>query len=212
MTEPGRREMRNGSAQVNPRAPARALTLVESAFTKVGAIATSLSAAAGIGWAVWHYASPSPPPLLDAHLAAITDGFYSGISLRQFFELDRTTPGQTSSAYSAQQLNCRYAYLQVRVTVDGYSGHQVWLRWMLSDDGGSQIGRTLKQVVEPLAVQRAHDSDIVSTHLLLPARPSMRLRAQLFRKHGSRLLQFSEPYTTPSFKGPKAPQSPNCPE
>ena len=204
--------MRNESAQRNRGTPARALSLLDSAFTKVGAIATSLSAAAGIGWAVWHYASPSPPPRLDAHVAGIKDGFYPGISLKQFFELDRTTADQDSSAYSGEQLNCRFAYLQVRVTVDGYSGHQVWLRWMLSDDGGNQIGRTLKEVVQPLTVQRVHDSDIASTHLLLPARPSMRLRVQLFREHDSRLLQFSEPYATPSFKGPKAPQSPNCPE
>jgi hypothetical protein len=192
--------------------PPRALSLLDSAFTKVGAIATSLSAAAGIGWAAWHYASPAPPPQLDAHVAGITDGFYPGISLGQFFELSRPGAGQDSSDYSAEQLNCRFAYLQVRVTVDGYSGHQVWLRWMLSADRGDQLGRTLQEVVQPLDVKSGHDSDIESQHLLLPARPSMRLRVQLFRKHDSRLLQFSEPYATPIFKGPKAPQSPNCPE
>jgi len=189
----------------------RALSLLDSAFTKVGAIATSLSAAAGIGWGVWHYASPSPAPLLDAHVAPITDGFHPGISPRQFFDLDRTTGGQDSSPYSAEQLNCRYVYLQVRATVDGYTGHSVLLRWVLSDDGGSQIGRTLKEVVQPVAVQRMHDSDIVSARILLPPRPRMRLRVQIFREHDSRLLPFSEPYPTPSFKGPKAPQSRNCP-
>ena len=205
-------EMGNGSARQSRRTPARALSLLESAITKVGILATSLSAAAGIGWAVWHYASPAPPPQLDAHLTESKGAFEPDISLRQFFALDRaTTARQDSSAYSAEQLSCRYAYLQARVTVDGYSGHQVWLRWVLMDDRGRQIGRTLKEVVQPLTVQSAHDSDMVSNHLLLPARPEMRLRVQLFRKHDSRLLPFSEPYTTPSFKGPKAPQSSNCP-
>jgi hypothetical protein len=190
----------------------RTLSLVESAFGKVGAIASSLSAAAGIGWAVWHYASPPPPPQLDAHVVGIKDGFYPGITLRQFFELDRMTVDESSSGYSAEQLNCRFAYLQVRVTVDGYKGHQVWLRWMLNADNGNQIGPLLKDQIEPLTVQRAHDSDIASAHLLLPARRHMRVRAQLFRKHGTRLLQFSEPYASPSFDGPKTPQSRNCPE
>jgi hypothetical protein len=198
--------------QQNPRTPGRALSLLDSVFTKVGAIATSLSAAAGIGWAAWHYASPSPPPRLDAHVFPVEDGFHPGISFGRFMELSRPGADQDSSDYSAEQLSCRFAYVQVRVTVDGYSGHQVWLRWMLSADRGNQVGRTLQEVVQPLAVKSGHDSDIASEHLLLPARPSMRLRVQLFRKHDDRLLQFSEPYATPTFEGPKAPQSPNCPE
>lgn len=204
--------MSTQAAQPTRRARFRTLSLIDSAFGKVGAIASSLSAAAGIGWAVWHYASPPPSPQLDAHVAGIKDGFYPGITLRQFFELDRMTVDQSSTGYSAEQLNCRFAYLQVRVTVDGYSGHKVWLRWMLSDDRGNQIGSLLKNEIEPLTVRRAHDSDIASAHLLLPARRHMRMRAQLFRKHGNRLLQFSEAYASPSFDGPKAPQSPNCPE
>jgi hypothetical protein len=204
--------MSDESPQQSEPTPARALSLVASVFTKVGAIATSLSAAVGIGWGVWHYASPPTPPLLDAHVAAIKDGFYPGITLRQFFELDRMTADQGNADFSAAQLNCRYVYLQVRVTVDGYRGHKVWLHWMLSHDRGNQLGSILKDEVDSLTVQRVHDSDIVSAHLLLPPRRSMRLHVQLFRKHGSRPLQFSEPYTSPSFPGPKARQSGNCPE
>ncbi len=132
-------EMGNESAPQNRRTPARALSLLESAITKVGILATSVSAAAGIGWAAWHYASPPPPPAqLDAHLAEIKGGFYPGISLRQFFALDQShrRPGQFGLL--REQLSCRFAYLQVRVTVDGYSGHQVWLRWVLMDDRGSR--------------------------------------------------------------------------
>ena len=199
--------MGNEPPRQNRQAPARALSLLESAITKVGILATSLSAAAGIGWAVWHFASPSPPPLLDAHLAEIKGDFHPGISLRRFFALDRgDTAGQDSSAYSAEQLNCRFVYMQVRVTVDGYSGHQVWLRWVLMDDGEKQIGRTLKDVVQPLTVQKEHDSDIASNHLLLPARPRMRLRVQLFRKHDSRLLPFSEAVHDTELQGDPGPQ------
>ena len=190
----------------------RALSHLESSLTRIGSIAASLSAAAGIGWTVWHVVHRSPPPLLDAHVTPVPDGFQPGVSLEEYFDLDRTLADQSTSPYSTEQLRCRYVYARVRVTVDGYRGHQVWLRWLLSGDRGDRIGRTLDELIQPLDVQRMHDSDIVSTHLLLPARPSMRVRAQLFRMNGGQLQQFSEPYVTPIFKGPTTKQSRSCPE
>jgi hypothetical protein len=189
----------------------RALSLLGTAFTKAGAIATSLSAAGGIAWAVWHYASPPPPPQLEAHVVGLKDGFYPGISLRQFIELDRITPGAATSSFSDEQLNCRVAYVQVRVSVDGYKDHHVWLRWLLTDDRGNTIGTKTSDDLQQVNVTRMRDSDIVSNHVLLPARPKLRLHVQLFRDHDNRLLQFSEPYVTPIFSGPKKPQSTNCP-
>jgi hypothetical protein len=188
------------------------LSLLDSTIAKAGAVATSLSAIAGVGWGVWHYAFPPPPARLAATIEQVESGFYPDISFRQFLELERPEAQGDISAYSAKQLKCRVAYLQLRVTVEGYSGKTVWLRWMLSDAGGADgVGRPLTQEVQQLSVEGPYDSGLASMHVLLPPKKKMSFRAQLFRKVDERFVTFSEPYVSPTFRGHVGRQNPDCP-
>ena len=113
----------------------------------------------------------------------------------------RPPPARDSSAYSAEQLSCRYAYLQVRVTVDGYSGHQVWLRWVL-DGRPRKTDRPHPERRAPAAdrAEGARQRHRVEPPPAAGSAKECACGSSSLRKHDSRLLAFSEAYTTPSFR------------
>lgn len=127
--------------------------------TKIGGVATAITAIATLVFLFWPGLKPEPPPPeKSAELAKLTVD--RNVSFRQY--LDRVD--LPADAFGRKELARLGVFLQFRIETTGFKGKKLPLKWELFNaKSGDQVGESQATLIHPSA-----NTDSLSWHAWVP--------------------------------------------